>query len=111
MRELRAEAEKKFRAKAEELQKKFDETNKELNDLLQGKRGRDRQLVTQELESAINKARAEKAKTQKELKNVRRDLNEDIEKLGFRLKVINICLVPLLVILFGIFHAFLRRRK
>ena len=111
VRELRAEAEKKFRAKAEELQKKFDETNKELNDLLQGKRGRDRQLVTQELESAINKARAEKAKTQKELKNVRRDLNEDIEKLGFRLKVINICLVPLLVILFGIFHAFLRRRK
>ena len=111
VRELRAEAEKKFRAKAEELQKKFDETNKELNELLQGKRGRDRQLVTQELEAAINKARAEKAKTQKELKNVRRDLNEDIEKLGFRLKVINICLMPLLVILFGIVHAFLRRRK
>ena len=111
VRDLRAEAEKKFRAKAEELQAKLNETSKKLNDLLQGKRGTDRQLVSQELESAIGEARREKAKTQKELKNVRKELNADIENLGFRLKVVNICLVPLLVILFGIFRAVLRRRR
>ena len=111
VRNLRAEAEKKFRAKAEELQAKLNETSKKLNELLQGKRGTDRQLVSQELESAIGEARREKAKTQKELKNVRKELNADIENLGFRLKVVNICLVPLLVIVFGIFRAVLRRRR
>ena len=111
VRELRAEAEKKFRAKAEELQAKLNETSKKLNELLQGKRGTDRQLVSQELESAIGEARREKAKAQKELKNVRKELNADIENLGFRLKTINICLVPVLVILFGIVHALLRRKR
>ena len=111
VRNLRAEAEKKFRAKAEELQAKLNETSKKLNELLQGKRGTDRQLVSQELESAIGEARREKAKTQKELRNVRKELNADIENLGFRLKVVNICLMPLLVILFGIFRAVLRRRR
>ena len=111
VRNLRAEAEKKFRAKAEELQAKLNETSKKLNEHLQGKRGTDRQLVSQELESAIGEARREKAKTQKELKNVRKELNADIENLGFRLKVVNICLVPLLVILFGIFRAVLRRKR
>ena len=111
VRNLRAEAEKKFRAKAEELQQKLNETSKKLNELLQGKHGTDRQLVSQELESAIGEARREKVKTQKELKNVRKELNADIENLGFRLKVINICLMPLLVILFGIFRAVLRRKR
>ena len=111
VRDLRAEAEKKFRDKAEQLQKKFNETNKKLNDLLQGKHGKDRQLVSRELESAIGEARREKAKTQKELKNVRKELNADIENLGFRLKTINICLMPLLVILFGICRALLRRKR
>lgn len=111
VRDLRAEAEKKFRAKAEELQNKLNETSKKLNELLQGKHGTDRQLVSQELESAIGEARREKAKTQKELKNVRKELNADIENLGFRLKVLNICLMPLLVILFGIAYAVIRRRK
>ena len=111
VRDLRAEAEKKFRDKAEQLQKQFNETNKKLNDLLQGKHGKDRQLVSRELESAIGEARREKAKTQKELKNVRKELNADIENLGFRLKTINICLMPLLVILFGICRALLRRKR
>ena len=111
VRDLRAEAEKKFRAKAEELQQKFNATNKKLNELLQGKHGTDRKLISQELENAIGDARREKAKTQKELKNVRKELNADIENLGFRLKVINICLMPILVILFGIVHAVLRRKR
>ena len=111
VRDLRADAEKKFRAKAEELQQKFNATNKKLNELLQGKHGTDRKLISQELENAIGEARREKAKTQKELKNVRKELNADIENLGFRLKVINICLMPILVILFGIVHAVLRRKR
>ena len=69
------------------------------------------ELVSKELESAILEARREKAKTQKQLKNVRKELNADIESLGFTLKVINIVLVPVLVILFGILRAVVRRRR
>lgn len=108
---LQAEAEKKFRAEAEKLEKSLAETNKKLTELLQGKRGTDRQLVSKELESAILDARREKAKTQKQLKNVRKELNADIESLGFSLKVVNIVLVPLLVVLFGILRALARRRR
>ena len=111
VRALRAEAERKYRDKAEDLQRKFNETTKKLNDLLQGKHGTDRQLVSRELESAIGEARREKAKTQRELKNVRKELNSDIESLGFRLKTVNICLVPLLVVLFGLVRAMLRRKR
>lgn len=111
VRRLQAEAEKKFRAEAERLEKSLAETNKKLGELLQGKRGTDRQLVSKELESAILDARREKARTQKQLKNVRKELNADIERLGFRLKVLNIVLVPLLVVLFGVLRAVARRRR
>lgn len=111
VRELRAEAEKQFRADAEKLQKEVNETSKELNELLQGKRGTNRQLVTQEIETRVNNLRRKKVETQKKLKNVRKELNADIENLGFKLKVINICLMPLLVILFGIIRALFRRRR
>ena len=111
VKKLQAEAERKFRAEAEKLEKSLEGTNKKLNELLQGKRGTDRQLVSKELESAILEARREKAKTQKQLKNVRKELNADIESLGFTLKVINIVLVPVLVILFGILRAVVRRRR
>ena len=111
VKKLQAEAERKFRDEAEKLEKSLEATNKKLNDLLQGKHGTDRQLVSKELESAILDARREKAKTQKQLKNVRKELNADIESLGFRLKVINIVLVPLLVVLFGILRAVMRRRR
>ena len=110
VKELRAKAEKKFRDEAEKLEKSLAETNKKLGELLQGKHGTDRQLVSQELEGAIAEARSEKAKTQKQLKNVRKQLNADIENLGFRLKLLNIVLMPLLVAMFGVGWIVLRRR-
>ena len=46
--------------------------------------------------------RAERADTRKELRSVRLHLREDIERLGFIVKFINIALIPLAVILVGI---------
>ena len=50
------------------------------------------------------------AKTRRQLKDVRKELTADIDSLGITLKVVNIVLVPLCVIAFGIFHGLRRRR-
>ena len=42
--------------------------------------------------------------------HIHKNLNKDIERLGLSLKVVNIALLPLLVIGFGLFRG-LRRRK
>ena len=67
-------------------------------------------LLSKEQQEEIDKLRKAQADTRRQLKNVRKELTGDIDRLGLTLKVINICLVPLLVVLFGILHG-LRRRK
>ena len=68
------------------------------------------QIVTPEQAAEIKKFREEVFQTQQSLKEVRKNLRQDIESLGLRLKVLNIAAVPLLVALFGIFRG-LRIKK
>ena len=46
-----------------------------------------------------------------QLRQVRRELDEEIEALGTRIKIINIMLVPLLVTIVALFVAWRRRRQ
>ena len=57
------------------------------------------------------KLRKTQADTRKQLKNVRKELTADIDSLGLRLKIINIALVPVLVVLFGLLRGYLRRKR
>ena len=50
------------------------------------------------------------ADTRRALKNVRKSLTAGIDSLGLRIKVVNIALVPLLVVLFGLLRGFLKKR-
>ena len=59
----------------------------------------------------IVKLRKSQAETRKQLKNVRKELTADIDSLGLRLKIINIALVPVLVVLFGLLRGYLRRKR
>ena len=56
------------------------------------------------------KLRKAQAETRKQLKNVRKELTADIDSLGLTLKCINIGLIPALVVLFGLFRGFIRKR-
>ena len=47
-------------------------------------------------------ARAEQAQTRKQLREVRRSLNKEIEDLGTRVKAINIALIPALLVAFAL---------
>ena len=56
------------------------------------------------------KFRKAQADTRRELKKVRKDLTAGIDSLGLTLKCINIGLIPALVVLFGLFRGFMRKR-
>ncbi len=67
-------------------------------------------MLSKEQQEEIAKLRKTQADTRRKLKNVRKELTADIDRLGLTLKVVNICLVPALVILLGLLRGFMRRR-
>lgn len=113
--ELRRSADQQYQARERALQKKLDETEKQIAEL-QSKAGTGgsgtNALVSAEQQAAIEGLRAEILTTRKELRNVQRELNRDIEKLQLGVKFINIGLVPLLAALvaIGLGIAWRRRR-
>jgi len=108
--ELEAEATKKWQAKEAEFQEELQKTQQRLSALQKEKKGGERFVLSKEQEEEIVKLRRAQADTRKQLKNVRRELTAGIDSLGLRLKVMNIALVPVLVVLFGLLRGFIRRK-
>ena len=108
--ELEAEATKKWQAKEAEFQEELQQTQQRLSALQKEKKGGERFILSKEQQDEIVKLRKSQAETRKQLKNVRKELTADIDSLGLRLKVVNIALVPVLVVLFGLLRGFLRRK-
>jgi len=107
---LEAKAMRKWQAEAERLEAALQETQQRLSALQQKKTGNERMILSKEQQSELEQFRKTQVETRKQLKEVRKNLNSEIEHLGLTLKVVNIALIPLFVIGFGIFHG-LRRRK
>ncbi|MCL1888508.1 MAG: Gldg family protein [Kiritimatiellaeota bacterium] len=108
---LENEARRKFQQKEEELQQKLGEANRKIQELQAARTDSHSIMLSKEQQEQIMKFREEQRDTNRQLKNVRRDLRQDIERLGVRLKAANILLIPALVILAGIVRTTLRKRK
>jgi ABC-type uncharacterized transport system involved in gliding motility auxiliary subunit/ABC-type transport system involved in multi-copper enzyme maturation permease subunit len=108
--ELEAEATKKWQAREAEFQEELQQTQQRLSALQREKKGGERFILSKEQQDEIVKLRKAQADTRKQLKNVRKELTADIDSLGLRLKVINIALMPVLVVLFGLLRGFIRRK-
>ena len=106
---LEAKAMKKWQSEEERLEAALQETQQRLSALQQKKTGTERLILSKEQQTELEQFRRTQAETRKQLKNVRKNLNSEIESLGLTLKVANIALVPLFVIGFGIFHGLQRR--
>jgi ABC-type uncharacterized transport system involved in gliding motility auxiliary subunit len=96
---LKMAADDRFRIKEQELQQELSLTERKLVELQSGKSG-DQNLVLssaqqQELENFLKR----KLEIRKELREVRRQLDAEIDTLGAWLKFINIALVPILLTL------------
>lgn len=112
--ELRLDAERRLRDTEQQLQQRLQETEQRLNEL-QSSRGVDAQdsnlaIFTPEQEAEVQRFVEQKLEIRRELRQVRRELDKDIEGLGNKLKAINIGLVPLLVLVMALFM-FIRRRR
>jgi len=108
---LKENAEQQFRAKERALQIKLSAAGQKISELQQQKEGESTLIMSAEQREELRKFQAEQIKTRKELRNVQHDLTSNIEKLGTRLKVINIGLVPLLVILVATVLGVVRMRR
>ena len=68
-------------------------------------------MLTPEQEAELTRFQQERVRIRKELRDVRRSLDVEIEELGTRLKFLNIALVPALLAIGAIVLAITRRRR
>ena len=112
VRDLQADAERKFKQQENALNARLTDTQQRLSDLQQGQGGRGNAVaLTPEQQSAIDRFKRELTDTRAALRDVQHNLRKDIDALGTRIAFINIALVPLLVAGFAIGLAWLRRRR
>lgn len=107
--DLQRSAERRYRASEQRLQQQLAETEQRLAELQQGQDPSQMTEMSAEQQQAVQRFLDEKLAIRKQLRDVRFQLNADIEKLGTWLKVINIALVPALLTL-GILLWWLIRR-
>lgn len=106
---LQRQAENRFREKEEVLQQRLADTEQKLAEL-QNPDPEQALELSGEQEQALRQFLQEKVRIRKELREVRYQLNADIEALGRTLKFVNIALVPLVLTL-GVLALWLWRRR
>jgi ABC-type uncharacterized transport system involved in gliding motility auxiliary subunit len=104
--DLRRQAEQRFRDTEQRLQDELRQTEQRLNELQRAKGDQQNALIlSPEQQAEIKRFRDQKVQIRKQLREVRRNLDQDIERLGTTIKLINIALVPLCVVVIAIlFH-------
>lgn len=107
--ELRRSAEQSLRATEQRLESELAEAEARINELQQARGDADLSVLTAEQEAEIDRFMGRRLEIRQQLRQVRRDLDRDIEALGTRVKIINIALMPLLVTVFALFLAWRRR--
>jgi len=113
VRELEANAQKQYFGKIRALEDELKKTSDKLQELqkAQGPGAKSSQILSAEEQAELERFRKTVAQTKLQLKEVRKNLRRDSEALVFWTKVANIALVPLLVALFGMILALVRRGR
>lgn len=96
---LRLAAQSKYQKSADTLQRELEETEAELNEVESSQSDQNLLALSPEQEQAITQFQDEKLRIRKQLRDVRHQLDKDIEGLGATLKLINIIVLPLLLVL------------
>ena len=108
---LRVEADARFRAKERELQARLAETEEKLSALQQAQPGGNALTLNPEQQAELLRFQEEKLRIRKDLRQVRRQLDEDIQTLGGKLKFLNIAGMPLLLTLGALLFVGWRARR
>ncbi|GAA0704341.1 Gldg family protein [Dokdonella soli] len=108
---LKRSADARFRAKEQELQKELSDTERKLTELQSAKSKDQAQILSPEQKAELDNFLKRKLEIRKELRQVRRQLDAEIESLGTRLKIVNIALMPILVTLAALAFAWWRNQR
>jgi ABC-type uncharacterized transport system involved in gliding motility auxiliary subunit len=108
---LRRAADERLHAKEQELEAQLRDTETKLTALQSKKDSGSTLILTPEQEHEIEHFQTEKVRIRKELRAVRAGLNENIERLGTTLKVINIVVVPLVFAVVALLVWLWRRQR
>ncbi|MDY0177032.1 MAG: Gldg family protein [Lentisphaeria bacterium] len=111
VRDLQAEAEKRFQDKIARIESDLQKVRQDINDLQRKRQPGERELLSREQRELLGKFRKKEAEAKQELKQVRKQLRQDIDSLENNVMLVNIALMPLLVIVGGIVYAVVKRRR
>jgi ABC-type uncharacterized transport system involved in gliding motility auxiliary subunit len=111
--EIRRAAEDQFRAKEEELEAALRTTEDKLAELQGKKEGASRLVLSPEQQLELEQFQEERVRLLRERREVRHQLRKDIERLGTRLKLANVFLIPaaITLIALGLWSYRSRRRS
>ena len=108
--DLEQEAQSEFYENEQALQQQLEETEQRLAEL-ETQRDKDSLTLSPEQEATLNGFQQEKLRIRKALRDVRHELDKDIENLGSWLKVLNIAIIPALLTLLLLVLAKIKLRK
>ena len=113
VKQMQAEAQAQYQQEADALQARLTDTEQRLHALEQGQaaNGQNAKTFSPAQKDEIERFKRDLIDTRAQLRDVQARLRSDIDALGSVLAFINIALVPILVALFALVLAFLRRRK
>jgi ABC-type uncharacterized transport system involved in gliding motility auxiliary subunit len=109
--EIQARARDRYQEQIARLQKEQEETQQRVNELQGKKEAGQKFVLSKEQMEEIERFRTKAAESRKKLREVKRDLRQDVSALETRLKWINIAAVPVLVAIVGIALAVVRKQK
>lgn len=109
--DIQAKAKEKWMERESELMKKEEEATAKLRQLEQQKDASQRMIITPEQQKEIQAFKDQSTAIAKELRDVRKRLREDVDRLGMWLKFINIFLTAFLVAAFGVAFGLYRTRR
>lgn len=106
------EAEEEYRSEIRALEEKRQQTQTKLNELQRNRtdvsQGQ-RFVLSKEQQAELEKLRKQEVETNKELKQMRRDLRREVDSLKTFWKWLNIAFMPIFVAFIGIFIALIKR--
>lgn len=108
---MQAEAEDAYRDKIRRLNDDLKATQDQLNELQQKKDPNQKLILSPEQQTKIQEFQKKKRSTERELRELRKNLRQDINSMENVLKAVNIAGMPLLVSAAGIILAVLRKQR
>ena len=108
---MEAAAEQKYQSKIDELEDNLNQTRQKLASLQTNKQTDQKTLLSPEQQAEIKKFQENEATVNQELKQVRKNLRQEIDSLQNTVKWIDIAGMAVIVTLVGLTLAFVKRRK